>query len=122
MTRARARNFSASSAERRSRQGLAQVFINAVASLEAGGSGFAQANNPKGCHSLCDHSKRGRSSPRKVEIAACHEGASIIDAHNHRAARGGIGHMQPRAEWEGSAGGRKTMLIERLSRRCPASG
>jgi len=91
-------------------------------SLDAGESGLAQANNLKGCCSLCDHTYRGRSSPRKIEIAAPHEGTTIIDAHDHRAARGGIGHMQPRTEWESPAGGSKTMLIERLSRCCPDSG
>ena len=121
MTRARERSFSASSAEHRSRQSLAQVFV-AQRLVEAGGSGFAQANNPKGCRSLCDHTYRGRSSPREIEITTPHERATIIDAHDHRAARGGIGHMQPRTEWEGAAGGSKTMLVERLSRRSPASG
>jgi hypothetical protein len=86
--------------------------------LEVGERGFAQANNLKGCRSWCDHTYRGRSSPRKIEIATPHEGATIIDAHDHRAARGGIGHMQPRTEWEGAAGGSKTMLIRGYGPSC----
>ena len=89
--------------------------------LEVDRSRPAQPNNLQGCRALLNHPDRGRCSPRKVEITAPYKGATIVDAHDHGATRRGIGYTKPRAKWQGSAGGSKTMLIKELPRCRPAA-